>query len=195
MPFTSLGFPQPIIGSNNWGIPTNAGWALLDRFLSGQLAVPSFKITNDLTVGGNVTAGGFSFAGGASFLSSADFDVPFGIPQLNAAGLIPASLLSYQALVPVAFSTTPVFNAAVGGAFKLTLTGNVASSTFANGLQGPSIVVFRFLQDGTGGRTFAWPGNVRNGGVVNPGPNARSVQIFALDTDGSLDAIGPIQYS
>ena len=39
MPNTSLGFPQPIIGSNNWGLPTNGGWSLLNQFLSGDTGI------------------------------------------------------------------------------------------------------------------------------------------------------------
>lgn len=194
MPNTSLGFPQPVIGSNNWGQPTNAGWALLNQFLSGVAAIPGLSITNNLTVGGTITAGAFAGLDG-TFLTSALFNVANGIPQLNGAGLIPSSLLSNQAIVPVTFSPTPVFNGALGGEFKLTLTGNVTSSTFANGTQGPALQIFRFVQDATGGRTFAWPANVRNGGDVNPGANSKSVQLFALDTDGSLDAVGNMMYS
>lgn len=194
MPQTSLGFPQPIIGSNNWGQPTNAGWALLNQFLTGAAAIPALNISGDVTVAGSITAGSFVGLDG-TFLTSADFDVPNGIPQLNSAGLIPSALLSNQGIVTVAYSATPVFNAATGGAFKITLGGNVTSSTFANGTQGPSIVAFRIVQDGTGGRTFVWPANVRNGGTPNPGANSRSVQLFALDTDGSLDACGPMSYS
>lgn len=194
MPQTSLGFPQPIIGSNNWGQPTNAGWALLNQFLTGTAAIPALNISGNVTVAGSITAGSFIGLDG-TFLTSADFDVPNGIPQLNSAGLIPSSLLSNQGIVTVAYSATPVFNAATGGAFKITLTGNVTSSTFANGTQGPSIVAFRIVQDGTGGRTFVWPANVRNAGTPNPAANARSVQLFALDTDGSLDAVSPMMYS
>lgn len=191
---TSLGFPQPAIGSNNWGVPTNAGWALLNQFLSGISPIPALSISGDLTVVGSVMAGAFVGLDG-TFLTSALFDVANGIPQLNGAGLIPAALLPGLAIVPVAFSTTPVFNASLGSQFKITLTGNVASSTFANGSLGPTVQTFRIVQDGTGGRTFVWPANVRNAGVVNPGANSRSVQLFALDTDGSLDALGPMMYS
>jgi hypothetical protein len=95
----------------------------------------------------------------------------------------------------VAFSATPVFDATLGRVFKLTLTGNVISSTFINNTSGYSIVGFRLVQDATGGRAFMWPTNVRNGGVVNPAANARSIQLFVLDTDGSLDAAGPMTYS
>lgn len=95
----------------------------------------------------------------------------------------------------VAFSATPVFDATLGRVFKLTLTGNVAYSTFINGASGLSLVGFRLVQDAVGGRTFVWPVNVRNGGVINAAANARSIQLFVLDADGSLDAAGPMTYS
>jgi hypothetical protein len=196
MPVTSnIGLNLPPIGSNNWGGPLNFNFSLIDRLLSGNQAIQNLFIAQNLTVDGLITAGGFIGLDGGQFLLSTMFNQPNGIPKLNAAGLIPASLLASVGLVVVGFSATPVFNATNAQGFKMTLTGNVTSSTFANGTQGPALIMFRFLQDATGGWTFAWPSNVRNGGVVNPGPNARSVQIFALDTDGSLDAVGPIQYS
>jgi hypothetical protein len=102
---------------------------------------------------------------------------------------------SQGTLQTVTYSATPVFNASLGGAFNLTLTGNVTSSTFTNGLSGPVLVSFRIIQDGTGGRTFVWPSNVRNGGVISPAANARSVQLFMLQTDGSLDAVSTMMYS
>lgn len=87
------------------------------------------------------------------------------------------------------------FDATLGQEFKITLNSNVASSTFINGTMGPSILCFRFLQGTSGNNTFVWPANVRNGGDPNPLANSRSIQFFATDTDGSLDALGPIQYS
>jgi len=165
MPQTSLGFNQPIIGSPNWGGPTNSNWALLNQFLTGQQSIiGSPSITGNLVVSGSITAG-----------------------TIN--GLIP------QGLVAVAFGSNPIFNASLGLEFKLTLTGNVASSSFINGANGPSLIAFRIVQDSTGGWTFAWPSNVRNGGEINPSANAISMQLFAVDIDGSLDAVGPMMYS
>jgi hypothetical protein len=77
----------------------------------------------------------------------------------------------------------------------MTLTGSVTSSTFSSGTSGPALVIFRLVQDGAGGHGFIWPTNVRNGGTINPAPNARSIQLFSLDTDGSLDAAGSMMYS
>ena len=54
---TSLGFPQPSIGSNNWGQPTNAGWALLDQFLNGTRAIGGLNVAGNVTISGSLTAG------------------------------------------------------------------------------------------------------------------------------------------
>ena len=165
MPQTSLGFPQPTIGSNNWGQPTNAGWALLNKFLTGTAPITGLNVSGNVSITGALTAGYIS-------------------------GVFPVG-----GLVNVSYSSTPVFNAALGLEFKITLTGNVTSSSFIGGTVGPSLIAFRIVQDGTGGRTFVWPTNVRNGGIVNTDANGRSLQLFAVDSDGSLDAVGPMMYS
>lgn len=196
MPFTdnvALQLPNP--GSNNWNIPLNFNFSLLDQLLSGVRAIPGLLVDGDVTISGTVTAGAFSGLDGAIFLTSDLYDQPNGIPQLNGAGKIPASLLASLGLVTVPFNSTPIFDASAAQEFKIVLTGNVASSTFINGTSGPALIAFRIVQDSTGGRSFVWPANVRNPGVINPGPNSRSLQLFALDSDGSLDAIGPMMYS
>jgi hypothetical protein len=97
-------------------------------------------------------------------------------------------------LQEIPFTPTPVFDAAAAGSFKLTLTGEVTSSTFVNGSAGPDLVAFRIVQDAAGGHPFAWPENVRNAPAVNPSPNAETRQLFLLNTDGGLDAIGIATY-
>jgi hypothetical protein len=161
---TSLGFPQPSIGSNNWGNPTNAGWMLLDQFLNGTRAIGGLNVSGNVTISGSLTAG-------------------------YIAGVIPAGLV----LIP--FSATPVINATQGLQFKIVLTGNVTSSTFINGASGPTIIVVRIVQDGVGGHTFAWPSNMLNAGTPNTDANSTSVQMFAVNTDGSATAVGPMMYS
>ena len=164
MQSTSLGFPLPQIGSNNWGHPTNSGWALLNQFLTGNAPISGLNVQGNVTVSGVLTAGSIS-------------------------GVIPSGV------VLVSSSATPIFDASKGLEFKITLTANVTSSTFTNGTQGPSLIAFLIVQDNVGGRTFVWPTNVRNGGIINNLANGRSLQLFAVDTDGSLDAVGPMMYS
>lgn len=83
-----------------------------------------------------------------------------------------------QLVVP--FSATPVFNAAAASGFVITLTGNVTSSTLTGGVAS-QIVTFKIIQDATGGRTLAWPANVKNPQSPDPGANAISVQSFYFD--------------
>jgi hypothetical protein len=63
-----------------------------------------------------------------------------------------------------AFSATPVIDAAAigpNGVWRLTLTGNVTSSTIINPVDGQTITV-QLIQSVTGPWTFAWPSNVFN---------------------------------
>lgn len=71
--------------------------------------------------------------------------------------------------------------------FETTLTGNVSSSSLALVGSG-QIVIFKIIQDASGNRTFAWPGNVKNPMAVDPTPNMRSVQAF-INNGNFLDPI------
>ena len=73
---------------------------------------------------------------------------------LDVAGAIRSTLTA------VTFSATPAFNSALGNSFKLTLTGNVTSSTIVNGQAGEAITLL-LCQDGTGTRTMTWPANLK----------------------------------
>jgi hypothetical protein len=106
------------------------------------------------------------------------------IPGINL-GLVNNNVTSNSSLV---------FNASLGSEFKVTLNGNVTSSTFINGNIGPALICFRFLQGPAGNYSFTWPTNVRNGQTVNPTANSTSIQLFAVDSDGSLDGLGSMQY-
>lgn len=90
--------------------------------------------------------------------------------------------------VIVAFSATPTFDCSLGDTFEITLTGNVTSSTISNAVAGQRLL-FCIIQDGTGGRTFAWSGSALGSGAIDPGINARSVQEFYVANDGSIRAI------
>ena len=106
---------------------------------------------------------------------------------------VPSGVASGLVVVP--WSTTPVFDASEGLQFNITLTGNIVNSLFINGAIGPTVVVMTIVQDGTGGRTFVWPSNMRNGGVVDTDANSTSTQMFAVNADGSANAVSPMMYS
>jgi hypothetical protein len=96
----------------------------------------------------------------------------------------------------VAFSATPVFAATLGGSttFETTLTGNVTGATLPGTLNPGSVITFIIHQDATGGRTFAWPGNVP-GAVVDPTASATSVQQFIVDSAEVLHPLGVMTVS
>lgn len=93
-------------------------------------------------------------------------------------------------LALVTFSATPVFSALSVSGFKIILTGNVSSSTFVNGIAG-GYYTFVIVQDASGGRTFAWPPNVKNPQTIDPTPNAINVQTFYFDGTNAYP-IGPM---
>jgi len=101
-----------------------------------------------------------------------------GAGAVTARRIAPADLPA--GLVSVAFSATPVFDAFAGLTFEMTLTGNVTSSSVANGTAGNTIT-FIIRQDGTGGRTFAWPANFKGASLIAPDANLYSVQSFVFD--------------
>lgn len=92
----------------------------------------------------------------------------------------------------IAFSATPAF---VGAGqielFRITLTGNVTSSTLSMaGIPTPALISFDITQDGVGGRTFAWPGNVLGGAAVDAAPSKTTTQVFLWDGVNAI-ALGP----
>ena len=115
-------------------------------------------------------------------------------PVSGGLGSVTARLMAPADLPPnaiVSFSATPAFNGAVNDSFIMTLTGNVTAPTFVGGVTG-AIYTFILKQDGTGGRTFAWPANVIGGDVIDTTPNSRNVQQFIFDGTNLL-SIGPMR--
>jgi hypothetical protein len=80
----------------------------------------------------------------------------------------------------VAFSATPIFDAQATNSFKITLTGNVTSSTFVNAAAG-QYVNFLICQDATGSRTFVWPTNVKGAMTIGGTLSTCSAQVFYYD--------------
>lgn len=85
-----------------------------------------------------------------------------------------------SALNTVVFSTTPAFDASLGNAQKITLTGNVTGSTLINASAGEEID-FIVCQDSTGGRTFVWPANLKGGMTIGSTASKCSAQSFVFD--------------
>lgn len=148
--------------------PTSGSGALAPRALvAGD--IPGLAYINALT--GDVTASGSGSVasvvnriGGGTLFNSFS-----GLVQNTAGVFTQASTFnitgsgqvgtSFAAGVDtMTFSTTPLFNAALGNTHNLVLTNNVSSSSFSNGVDGQT-QQFRVCQDATGGRTFVWPTN------------------------------------
>jgi len=96
-------------------------------------------------------------------------------------------------LYVVPFSATPVFDASQGSTLKLTLTGNVTSSTLANATSGQifSLIV---CQDSSGGHTFVPPANVQWNPIGANGANYCVAESFTFDGVTAY-YLGPIAYS
>jgi hypothetical protein len=103
---------------------------------------------------------------------------------LTHSGSTGAATLSAKTVVSglnsVTFSTTPTFDASLGNTQKITLTGNVSSSTLSNASAGEQIM-FITCQDSTGNRTFAWPSNVKGGMTIGSTASKCSTQGFIYD--------------
>jgi len=94
-------------------------------------------------------------------------------------------------------SATPTFNCGlVNGPveFYLLLTENVTASTLLPNFAG-QIVLFRLVQDATGGWTFAWPTNVQNASVIHSAAGSTTAQAFFVAGNGNAYPLGPATYS
>jgi hypothetical protein len=86
-------------------------------------------------------------------------------------------------------SADPVFDASLGNAQTMTLTGDVLSSTLSNASPGQTLI-FVICQDGNGGHKFSWPPNIKGGvriGSMTPfgakiggAPNTCTAQPFIV---------------
>lgn len=92
-------------------------------------------------------------------------------------GLNKGLIQSFQA---VTFSATPTFDAQSYSVFKITLTGNVTSSSLPNQAAGETLK-FIICQDASGSRTFAWPTNALGGMTIGATASKCSAQEFISD--------------
>jgi hypothetical protein len=98
-------------------------------------------------------------------------------------------LISNQATLT--FSATPAFDASKANLFRITLTGNVTSSTLTNAIIGQQLA-FEVCQDATGGRTFVPPTNVSGWTTISGTANNCSLQSFWFDGSNALpDLVSP----
>ncbi len=91
-----------------------------------------------------------------------------------------ASGFALGGFASVAYSGTPSFDAGAASSFKMTLTGDVSTSTLANAGAG-QVLSFVLCQDGVGNHNFNWPSNVKGGMAVGLQPSKCSAQAFVYD--------------
>ncbi len=163
------------------------------------------SVSGNLAVSGNVAATGTVTGSNIpSSILQQIFNAGVGLTQRTAfnclAGMVCSDNISTSrtdvrlgSLTTVAFSATPTFDASTAASFKLTLTGNVTSSTLANAVAGEPIS-FEICQDATGGRAFVPPTNVLNMGTIVSTANACSTQEFWFDGSNAVSS-GPMQSS
>lgn len=95
----------------------------------------------------------------------------------------------------VSYSATPTYSVSTSAiqVFSLTLTGNITSATLATSLATTGqYIVWRYCQDGTGGRTVVWPANVLNYGSIDTTAGACSKQAFVWDGTNAVAASGMV---
>jgi hypothetical protein len=84
----------------------------------------------------------------------------------------------------VKFGSTPVFDLSLGTTQFIRLTGNVTSSTVTHPTNG-QVYTFVIEQDGTGGRSFAWP---------NQFQHAVPIDAFDGTANANTDAVQQFVY-
>lgn len=80
----------------------------------------------------------------------------------------------------VSYAASMTFDASSTTYFRTTLTGNVASSVISNATNG-QLAQLTICQDGTGGRTFAWPGTVVSPPIVSAAASDCTDAAFYFD--------------
>jgi hypothetical protein len=85
-------------------------------------------------------------------------------------------------ITTVAFSTTPAFSITGNDIFRMTLTGNVTSSTLTGVTPTKGMLeAFQITQDSTGSRTFVWPSGFITFPAVNYDPGSTTTAQFYYD--------------
>lgn len=193
--YTGVSFTGATFSFDNYA-PVNLGSfaPLTGNSVSGNLAVSGNIAATGTVTGSNIP----------SSILQQIFNAGVGLTQRTAFNCLAGMVCSDNAatsrtdvrlgsLTTVSFSATPTFDASTAASFKLTLTGNVTSSTLTNAVAGEP-VSFEICQDATGGRTFVPPTNVLNMGTIVSTANACSTQEFWFDGSNAVSS-GPMQSS
>jgi len=97
-------------------------------------------------------------------------------------------------LIQAAAAQSMVLDALQGETFVIALGASVQTLRVKNASPG-MLYVFLLKQNFSGGNSFAWGTDIRNGTGVDPRPFAVTVQSFIADTGGILKANLPGTWS
>lgn len=193
--YTGVTFAGATFNFDNYA-PVNLGSLapLSGNSVSGNLAVSGNIAATGTVTGSNIPSNILQqiFNAGVGLTQRTAFNCLAGIACSDNSGTSRTDV-RLGSLTTVTFSATPIFDASTAASFKLTLTGNVTSSTLTNAVAGEP-VNFEICQDATGGRTFVPPTNVLNMGTIVSTANACSTQEFWFDGSNAVSS-GPMQSS
>jgi hypothetical protein len=119
------------------------------------------------------------------------------VPDLSAIApydpstVVVAAPIITGAYVQLAYASPLNIDGSLGATYEVTLTGNVGNSNMTNVVPG-RIYTFIIIEDGVGGRTFSWPGNVIHPDVIDGTAGAVNKQSFVARGNGNLYPIGPL---
>lgn len=157
----------------------NTGTVNLATIFGDNLNPPTAK-SNPFTA--SATGFGFFYA-----VNGSRVDI-----QLSGTGIVTPFVVAGDVLVDdnatltlsapqiVAFNANPTFDLSVASWFQMTLTGNVTGPVFSNAIAG-DLLVMTLIQDGTGGRTFAWPASFLRPPLIASAINATTELTFKFD--------------
>jgi hypothetical protein len=159
--------------------------------LSGTSVTGSLGVTGNISATGTVTASNIPpnilqqvFNQGTGLMQRTALNCLAGLVCSDNAGTARTDM-RLGTSTTVTFSATPAFDASTAVLFKLTLTGNVTSSTLANAAPGQP-VAFELCQDSIGGRTFVAPANVVGFVTIPSSANACILETFIYDGTNAL---------
>jgi hypothetical protein len=193
--YTLVSFTGATFNFDNYA-PTNLaqGAPLSGTVVSGNLSGNGNATFTGTVTGSNIPSSILQqiFSSGVGQTQRTAFNMMAGLTCSDNAGTSRTDC-RLGTLTTVSFSATPTFDASTASTFKLTLTGNVTSSTLSNAVAGEPIS-FEICQDGVGSRTFVPPTNVLNMGTIVSAAGTCSTQEFWFDGSNAISS-GPMQNS
>jgi hypothetical protein len=195
--YTLVSFTGATFNFDNYA-PTNLaqGAPLSGTVVSGNLSGNGNATFTGTVTGSNIPSSILQqiFSSGVGQTQRTAFNMMAGLTCSDNAGTSRTDC-RLGTLTTVSFSATPTFDASTASTFKLTLTGNVTSSTLSNAVAGEPINI-EICQDATGGRTFVPPANVQGWVTIPSGASACIMQDLVYDgTNAVASSAGTVEFA